>query len=120
MATKKVFLVQEDVQLSAVVTSVLNLEGFTVETTSRVECILSTASAFQPDIIVLDDLLQQQNTMPICKQLKSQQATRDVPVIVVSSHPHEHAWTHEAQANGVLSKPVSFFDLLDTLQSFIA
>jgi two-component system phosphate regulon response regulator PhoB len=119
MPTKKVFLIQDASQLTAVVMEVLHLEGFAVETTDQAECILSTAANFHPDIIVLDDCFHQQNTLPVCKQLKSQSETRDIPVIIVSNDPQAAAWTRETGAASVLAKPISFFDLMDTVQSYV-
>lgn len=119
MSGKKVFLVEDDIDLAEAFAEALSLEGFDVETTSRAEAVVATASAYQPDIILLDGLLNQHNTVPICRELKSQLETREIPVILVSGHHQAQTWAREAQADGVLPKPVSIPELMDTMQDWI-
>ena len=119
MAGKKVFLVEDDADLAEAFAEALSLEGFVVETTNRAEVVVSTASAYQPDIILLDGLLNYQNTVPICRQLKSQQDTHEIPVILVSGHHEAKSWALEACADAVLPKPVSIPELVSTMQDWI-
>lgn len=76
---------------------------------------LRTIRARQPDLILLDMHLPDMSGLELLEQLKSDEATADVPVVVVSADATARAQIEAAMAAGAhlyLTKPVSVAELL--------
>jgi len=71
----------------------------------------------EPDIILLDIMLPDDNGIEICRKLRANEATRNVPVIMISAYaPPMTKQAMEAGATGYLAKPIK----LDALKSALA
>lgn len=62
-----------------------------------------------PDLILLDVMLPGMSGHEVCRQLKTHPATRDIPIIFVTSHndPHEESLGLQLGAVDFISKPVN-------------
>jgi CheY-like chemotaxis protein len=70
-----------------------------------------------PDAVLLDIMLPDDNGLNICRKLRQNGTTKDVPIIMVSAHfPPMTAEATAAGANGYLMKPVK----LDQLKKALA
>jgi CheY-like chemotaxis protein len=72
----------------------------------------------QPDIVLLDVMMPKMSGFEVCKKLKSQPATRDIPVLMITSL-HESADIErgvDAGADDFLSKPIQKSVLLKRVQ----
>lgn len=68
----------------------------------------------EPDLVLLDIMLPDDNGLDICRKLRLNDATRTVPIIMISAHfPPMTAEATDAGANGYLMKPIK----LDVLKS---
>lgn len=68
----------------------------------------------EPDLVLLDIMLPDDNGLDICRKLRLNDATRTVPIIMISAHfPPMTAEATDAGANGYLMKPIK----LDMLKS---
>jgi PAS domain S-box-containing protein len=63
----------------------LNKQGYRVRTAASGDIALSTAQAEPPDLILLDILMSGMDGYEVCRRLKADKRTRDIPVIFVSS-----------------------------------
>lgn len=71
----------------------------------------------EPDIILLDIMLPDDNGLDICRKLRANEATRSLPVIMISAYsPPMNKQAIEAGANGYLAKPIK----LDALKNALA
>jgi CheY-like chemotaxis protein len=71
----------------------------------------------EPDVILLDIMLPDDNGLEICRKLREKEATRHLPIIMISAYaPPLTKQAVEAGANGYLQKPVK----LDALQNALA
>lgn len=73
-----------------------------------------------PDLIILDRYLLGVDGLDICRFLKSQDATKNVPVIIVSATPKIHKLAIAAGADDVLEKPFNLFDLRKVIARLIS
>lgn len=70
---------------------------------------IQTAIGARPDLILLDLILPKMNGYLICEALKSQEATRSIPILVMSAKAEEED-IHKAKmlgADGYIIKPFS-------------
>lgn len=73
------------------------------------EQALKVAAAKQPDLILLDVVMPGMDGHEVCRRLKADPATRDIPVIFVTAHSDEDAETQGLALGAVdfISKPIN-------------
>lgn len=82
---QKVLIVDDDVFLSGIYATKLDLEGFEVETARDGEEGLKVAAKSKPDIILLDVLMPKLDGFETLKRLKADPDLKDVPVIMLTN-----------------------------------
>lgn len=97
---KKILLVEDDIALSSVYTSRLQLEGFDVVHVGNGEDALSKAVEYHPDLIVLDAMMPKISGFDVLDNLRAAEETRNMKVIMLTalSQPKDK---ERAQALGV-------------------
>ena len=97
-------------------------EDYRVQTSEKgdyVESLRDGAGAL-PDLIVLDVLLSGKDGRTICRSLKSQDATRHIPVVMISAHPAAEQSVKDVGADAFLAKPFSIDAMLDTVADLLS
>jgi DNA-binding response OmpR family regulator/two-component sensor histidine kinase len=79
-----VLVVDDDVELTRRVSADLMQEGLAVLTAASAEEGAALAAARHPDVILLDIMLPDRSGLDLLASLKREQATRHIPVLVVS------------------------------------
>jgi DNA-binding response OmpR family regulator len=110
--TKKVVLVDDDPDILEAIQAMLEDEGYIVVTTRRGEEVEAISLSEQPDIIVLDMLLSGKDGREIARQLKSQESTKHIPILMLSAHPGGAKEAQAFEVNDFLAKPFEMEDLL--------
>ncbi|MGL5509732.1 MAG: response regulator, partial [Microcoleaceae cyanobacterium] len=83
--TKKTILVVDDTPDNLTFISGLLKDDFLVKVANHGEKALAIAhSAHPPDLILLDILMPGMDGYQVCRQLKADQATRDIPIIFLT------------------------------------
>jgi CheY-like chemotaxis protein len=75
----------------------------------------------QPDLVILDILMPGKNGWEIIRELKSDPATRAIPVIIstVKNRPEDIEQAKELQAADHIAKPYVFGDLLEKVRRIL-
>jgi len=109
-----ILVIEDDPRAASLVRVQLEAEGFHVAVVGSGERGLETAAALQPRAIVLDVLLPDLDGWNTLARLKEREATRHIPVVIVSitDEPRRGFALGAAQ---VLVKPVTQEDLLGAL-----
>ena len=84
-----VLVVEDEAAQLEVLTYNLEAEGFTVTKTDNGDDALMLIDEMQPDIILLDWMLPGVSGIEICRRLKANSLTRNVPVIMLSARSEE-------------------------------
>jgi diguanylate cyclase (GGDEF)-like protein len=73
------------------------------------EQALALCASKQPDLVLLDVVMPGMDGLEVCRRLKADAATRDIPVIFVTAHSDEAAETCGLDAGAVdfISKPIN-------------
>ena len=79
---KRVLVVEDDSNLSALLRENLLFEGFDVDCVADGDLALARAKAFMPDLVVLDVMLPNRNGFELCGSLRRNGRT---PILIVSA-----------------------------------
>ena len=83
----------------------------------NVDTALELISRTKPDLVLLDIMLPDDSGLEICRKMRLNDATRTVPIIMISAHfPPMTEEATKAGATGYLMKPIK----LDMLKAAIA
>lgn len=115
---KKILIVDDDEAILEVVKLMLESEDYDVETSLN-GAIIRRMSASKPDLILLDVLLSGEDGREICKQLKSAESTRNIPVIMFSAHYNANQAALNCGADDFLNKPFDLDNLLAKVSKHI-
>ena len=101
---------------------ILGKAGYRVTQAATGQEALRLAAAEPPELITLDIRLPDINGFEVCRRLKSDPVTRDVPVVHISASfttPDAKAEGLDSGADGYLTHPVDANELLATLRALL-
>jgi len=112
----RILLIDDDPDIRTVMQILLKKHGFEVETAFREEEVYEKVRAYQPSLILLDVMLSGADGRTICKNLKANEETKGIPVIMFSAHPGAADKIDSYGADDFISKPFNVDKLLEKLQ----
>jgi CheY-like chemotaxis protein len=76
----------------------------------------------KPDIMILDVMMPHMDGITVCRKVRSNPETADLPIVMLSGKTHLNAVEEgiEAGANRYLAKPMSRNDLIQNLREVLA
>ena len=83
--SKKILLIEHEASLQKALGDVLEQEGYKVIGVTDGEAGLKSAQAEIPDLILLDLILPKMPGFEVLKALKSDESTKDIPIIVLTN-----------------------------------
>lgn len=103
------------------IASLLQKNGLSVVLAESGEDGLNQISSRKPDIIILDVVLPGRSGFEICREIKSGDHTKDIPVILYSTKGTDvdKFWGMKQGANAYIPKPVDQAELLQTVQKLV-
>lgn len=108
----RILVVDDDIDILSVMEVLLSMKGFDVEVTAKGENTFPKINSFKPDLILLDVLISGHDGRVICKQLKNDETTRHIPVIMFSAHPGAAATIADYGADDFIAKPFDVAHLI--------
>jgi DNA-binding response OmpR family regulator len=119
MASKKILILDDDLDILAVMQLLFKTKGFDVVALSRWEEVYEKVDSFKPHLILLDVLLSGNDGRDICRDLKHKQSTRNIPIVMFSANPSAADNIHEYGADDFIHKPFEVNDLLATINKHL-
>lgn len=116
---KKVLIIDDDPDILEAVKLMFFSFGYDTSGVQNGEEAYHTALQYQPDLIILDYLLSGMYGTDVCKELKADLKTRDIPIIMFSAHPDAIEAIGICKARGFISKPFDVTDMMEKVQSVI-
>ena len=123
---KRILVVDDEPDFASIVQSNLEKEGFIVEVAYNGVEGLEKVQTNPPDAIVLDVMMPEKDGYAVCKELKKDDRTRDIPVILltaVASHVTSTRYTHydgmATEADDYISKPASSEEITKSLKRLL-
>lgn len=110
MILTRVLIAEDDVDIQKVIRMSLKLRGVkdVVVTENGEDCLAQVAEA-KPDVILLDVMMPKMDGYETCRRLKSDPATKDVPVIFLTAKA-QHFEAREGMEVGALGYLIKPFD----------
>jgi len=120
MGIETILVVDDEDAISSYLQRKLTKLGYRVSVADDGETALALAFSTLPDIILMDVKLPKLTGTEVCRQLKADERTRTIPVLLLSAkaQPAEIQEGIEAGADKYLCKPISFPDILAEIRSF--
>ena len=117
---KKVMVIDDNPDILLALQATLEDAGYSVEVSEQIQNILLATrdTSDLPDILLLDMLLSGQDGRKIIKQLKSQDSTKRIPIILFSAYPSAEDDAHLAGANDFIAKPFDIDVLLAKIEQY--
>lgn len=111
-----IFVIDDDEAILEALTFCLGDEGYEVKTVRKAENLISTVLQFGADLILLDLFLSGQDGKEIAKELKGEQRTSHIPIIMFSAHPSAHQEAKTLGVAGFLAKPFDTSELFAVIE----
>jgi signal transduction histidine kinase len=84
-STSKILIVDDQPQNLRLLATILKEKGYAVRLLREGKMVLSSVLNSPPDLILLDIMMPDMSGYEVCRQLKSDERTRDIPVIFISA-----------------------------------
>lgn len=113
--TPRIFVADDDNAIVEVIAMMLEDEGYIVEATVDGKEIYEIQDDY-PDLFLLDIWMSGIDGGELCRHLKNQTQTKDIPVLLISANRDTPTIAEEVGADGFLMKPFEIDELLSAVQ----
>lgn len=113
----RILVVDDDQSILDAMEIALNLKDYEVETTTRGEETFSKITSFNPDLILMDVYLSGMDGREICRQIKEDEKTSRIPVIIFSANKSMKEVFKESAADDFIGKPFNMDELYQKVKN---
>ena len=111
----KILVVDDDPDTLTIIKIKLEMYGFLVEVVSHWPKIEKEINQFLPDLILLDVGLDGADGREICKKLKEDPVTNDIPVVLLSANHTVKDEHQKYKADNFIPKPLEAKNLVEVI-----
>jgi len=115
---KKIMIADDDPGIVDAIEMLLEFEGYDVSSTVDGSTVLDMKHEL-PDLLLLDIWMSGEDGRDICKKLKQEPLTKNIPVIMISASRDIKESAMDAGADDFLAKPFEMNDLLKKIEDLI-
>src|SRR5437773_11793440 len=116
--TEKILIVEDDESIMDVLKIILRKAGYETISHSDGEELMKDKYE-SPSLFLLDKQLIGVDGLDICRHLKENSDTKNIPVIMISANPQIGPLSIEAGADGYIEKPFTMELLLTTIKAHL-
>ena len=115
---KRITVADDDPGILDAVGMMLEIEGYEVTSTLNGNTILTQKEL--PDVFILDIWMSGSDGRELCKKLKSEDRTKNIPVILISASNDLKRSAETAGADDFLAKPFEIDALLEKIEKALS
>lgn len=116
-----VLVVEDSLAQRQMISDLLKGSGLKVAVASDGVDALEQIKQFSPDLVVLDIVMPRMNGYEVCRRLKNDPKTQNVPVVMCSSKGEEfdRYWGIKQGADAYIAKPFQPTELIGTVKQLL-
>jgi len=116
-----IMIVDDSVTLREMISDMLKKSGVNVIEASNGEEALEHLKEHSPDLVVLDVVMPKMNGYELCRHIKKDPKTQNVPVLMCSSKSQEfdRYWGMKQGADAYIAKPFHPQELIATIKQLL-
>ena len=117
----RVLVVEDEIDVALLLSYNLETEGYVVEGVARGDEAELRLAESPPDLLILDWMLPGVSGIEICRRLRAREATRTLPIIMVSARREESERVRGVAvgADDYVVKPLSVFELMARVRALL-
>lgn len=118
---RKILLVEDDAINAKLVKDFLTFNGFLVVTTNNGNEVADIVAQDRPELILLDIQIFGKSGVDVAKELRADNATKNIPIFAVSAFSREKVLNNEMfhLFDEYIEKPVKFKEFMAILNSYM-
>ena len=116
-APREILIVDDDPDLVSGLARILEAKGWKVHQAFGGRQAVEMATQYQPGVILMDIMMPEMNGIEACREIR--RTSNGLPVILMTGYSELEHHADEVGAVSVLSKPMDFTKLFDTLDGLI-
>jgi len=121
VAKNKILVVEDEESLLKLESILLTSKGYEVKGVSNGQAALDAIAEEHPDLVLLDIMLPEIDGFEVCRRIKSNEATRNIPVIMLTAKKtrDDMARGEKVGADWYITKPFKSAMVIETIQRFL-
>ena len=112
----KIVIVDDSEDLLEVMKYFLEEKGYEVETVNKEKDLLALVKSYSPDLIILDIYLNREDGRKICKDLRNQEETKYLCILMFSASSKELLKYKDYGADGFIEKPFGLNEIIEKIE----
>src|SRR3712207_5483724 len=117
-AMPRVLVVDDDPDLVAICSLVLENEGYSIKTARNGVEAYDALNRERADVVLLDAMMPVMDGITVAKMVKRDPKTKDVPIVLMSASQHLCDQARDSVADAVITKPFNIDYLVSTINHF--
>lgn len=99
--------------------TVLETEGYAVETALDGKMALDKIESTDPDLVLLDIMMPELNGYEVTRRVRQSERFASLPIVLLTAYDESHHTPYqEIGANDLIRKPVDFDELLNKVSKY--
>lgn len=117
--SKRLLIIDNDAEVLNVMEEALVYEGFEVKILEDASDIFQVIDEYQPDLIMIDYILNGINGGEICHEIKMSPQTGHIPVVIVSAYSKVILSLGNYNSDAFLAKPFGLDELVKLVNKLL-
>ena len=116
---KRVLVIDDDSGIGEMLKTLLEFYGFDVDVTEKPDEAESIISEKDTDMVILDMLISGVNGTDVCRRLRKNENTAEIPILMMSALHDAGKKCKEAGADDFIAKPFEMEELIKTINGVL-
>ena len=119
---KNVLVIEDEPNIIEAISFILSRDGWSVATHSNGHDAVGVVQSAMPDLVILDVMLPGKTGYDILRELRSEDATQALPVLMLTAKGQvkDREMAERAGASRFMTKPFSNAEVLDAVRELVA